>query len=129
MTLIRSAHIPFLIIAMAQAQTITDARAKYEADLSANPHSSVIRFRLGEIYFHERNFQLAANTFRQALAGDLQPKWVEVWAHIRLGNIFDVTDQRERALNEYRLAAETNDNTRGAQDEIGIYLEHPYPRF
>ncbi len=30
------------------------------------------------------------------------PRWTEVWSHIELGRIFDVTGQRERAVNEYR---------------------------
>ena len=28
--------------------------------------------------------------------------------------MFDVTGQRDRAVNEYRLAVQTNDNTQGA---------------
>lgn len=127
-TIFRFACVSLSIVAIAFAQTTTDIQSKYEADLGANPRSSVTRFRLGEIYFAQRNFQLAANTFRQALNGDLQPKWVEVWSHIRLGNIFDSTGQRERAINEYQQAQWTKDNTRGAQDEVAMYLEFPYPR-
>ena len=39
------------------------------------------------------------------LNGDVDPKWVEVWAHINLGKIFDITGQRERAVNEYDAGA------------------------
>jgi hypothetical protein len=49
-------------------------------------------------------------------------------AHINLGKIFDITDQRYRALNEYRLALRTKDNTRGALDEAKKYTEAPYSR-
>jgi hypothetical protein len=42
--------------------------------------------------------------------------------------IFDITDQRERAVNEYQLAIRTRDNTGGAQDEARKYLESPYVR-
>ena len=45
------------------------------------------------------------------------PKWTEVWAHIYLGKIFDISDQRDRALNEYRQALRTKDNTQGALEE------------
>jgi len=38
------------------------------------------------------------------LNGDGEPRWTEVWSHIQLGKIFDVTGQRERATNEYRQA-------------------------
>jgi tetratricopeptide (TPR) repeat protein len=91
-----------------------------------NPHSSLVHFRTAEIYFDQRNYQSAANEFREAFNGDMQPRWVEVWAHINLGKIFDITHQRERALNEYRQALRTKDNTRGALDEAKTYGETPY---
>ena len=40
--------------------------------------------------------------------------------------IFDVTDQRGRALIEYQCAIKTNDNTRGALDEAQQLLRRPY---
>ena len=46
-----------------------------------------------------------------------------VWSHIQLGRIFDATGQHDRALNEYRQAARTGDNTNGALDEANNYLE------
>jgi hypothetical protein len=33
---------------------------------------------MGEIHFQQGNFQSAANEFREALNGDLQPPWIEV---------------------------------------------------
>ena len=73
-------------------------------------------------------YQSAANKFREALNGDLEPKWVEVWAHINLGKIFDITGQRERAVNEYNQAIRTKDNTQGAQEEAAKFLKTPYER-
>ena len=70
----------------------------------------------------------AANEFREALNGDRDPEWVEVWSHINLGKIFDITGQRERAVNEYQLAVRTRDNTQNAQDEASKYLASPYRR-
>jgi tetratricopeptide (TPR) repeat protein len=87
---------------------------------------TLIHYRLGEIYFDQKNYQSAANQFREALNGDLDPKWVEVWAHLNLGKIFDLSQQRERALNEYRLALRTGDNTRGALDEARKHIQEPY---
>jgi len=75
---------------------------------------------------NSKHYQNAANEFREVLNGDLEPKWTEVWAHINLGKIFDVTAQRDRALNEYRQALRTKDNTRGALDEAKKYTEAPY---
>ncbi|MBV9939219.1 MAG: hypothetical protein JO150_12005, partial [Acidobacteriaceae bacterium] len=54
------------------------------------------------------------------------PKWTEVWSHVNLGKIFDVSGQRDRAVNEYKLAIRTHDNTGGAQDEAGRYSTKPY---
>jgi hypothetical protein len=62
------------------------------------------------------------------LRGNGDPKWVEVWSHINLGKIFDITGQRERAVNEYRLAIQTNDNTQGAINEARSLMQHPYKR-
>jgi tetratricopeptide (TPR) repeat protein len=73
-------------------------------------------------------FQQAANDFREALNGDEEPKWTVVWAHINLGKIFDITGQRDRAVNEYNQAIRTKDDTQGAQEEASKYLKTPYER-
>ena len=56
----------------------------------------------------------------------ITPKWVEVWSHIYLGKIFDISGQRERAVNEYTQGQRTRDNTDGAQDQISKYLREPF---
>ena len=66
--------------------------------------------------------------YRDSLNGDGEPKWTEVWSHIQLGKIFDITGQRERALSEYRQALQTNDNTQGALDEARQYMAKPFER-
>jgi tetratricopeptide (TPR) repeat protein len=95
--------------------------------LKANPKSSLVRFRIGELFFLERDYQSAANEFRNSLEkGDGEPAWTRVWSHINLGKIFDITDQRERAVNQYKQAQQTNDNTQDALDEAARYLKSPY---
>ena len=69
-----------------------------------NRNSSLAHYRIAEVFFLQNNYQSAANEFREALNGDLEPKWTEVWSHINLGKIFDITGQRERAVNEYKQA-------------------------
>jgi tetratricopeptide (TPR) repeat protein len=96
--------------------------------LDATPRSSFAHYCVAELYFAIDNFQSAANEFRETLNADLNPRWTEVWAHIYLGKIFDITSQRDRALNEYRQALRTKDNTRGALDEAQKYIEMPYRR-
>ncbi len=118
----------FVAITTGESQSYPDIWTKYNSDLKTSPSSSQTLFRIGELAYEQRNFQLAANSFRAALNGDLQPKWTEVWSHIYLGKIFDVTSQRDRAVSEYLLAEQTNDNTRGAMDEAATYLQIPFPR-
>jgi tetratricopeptide (TPR) repeat protein len=118
----------FILSVIALGQDETAVSAKYEKDIKANPRSSITHFRIAEIYFHQHNYQSAANEFREALNGDLQPQWIEVWSHLNLGKIFDLTHQRERAINEYHQAQRTKDNTRGALEEAEIYLQVPDPR-
>jgi len=105
---------------------LAGALAEYQKALEANPQSSLASYRIGEVLFTQRNFQAAVNSYRDTLRGDGEPRWTEVWAHIELGKIFDCTGQRDRAVNEYRLAVQTNDNTQGALNEARQDLTKPY---
>ncbi|HTS70895.1 MAG TPA: M1 family aminopeptidase [Terriglobia bacterium] len=111
---------------LAQQQAYLDAIKQYQEVLQLNSSSSLAHYRLGEIHFKMRNYNAAMEEFRRALDGNLDPKWVEVWSHLELGKIFDVTGQRDRALNEYQRALQTNDNTQGALDEANRYVQKPY---
>ena len=102
------------------------ALAEYQAALKANSQSSLANYRIGEVLFAQRNYQASVNAYREALRGDGEPRWTEVWSHIQLGKIFDITGQRDRAVNEYRLAVQTNDNTQGAVNEARQWLQKPY---
>jgi tetratricopeptide (TPR) repeat protein len=105
---------------------LNGALAEYQRALEANSQSSLASYRIGELLFSQRNFQASVNSYRDALRGDGEPRWTEVWSHIALGKIFDITGQRDRAVNEYRLAVQTNDNTQGALNEARLYLQKPY---
>jgi aminopeptidase N len=104
----------------------TGAIEQFQEALKANPQSSLASYRIGDVLFTQRNYQAAANAYRDALRGDDDPRWTEVWSHIQLGKIFDVTGQRDRAVNEYRQAVQTNDNTQGAVNTARQYLMKPY---
>jgi len=107
---------------------LTGALAQYQKALEINSQSSLANYRIGEVLFSQRNYQAAVNAYRDALRGDGEPRWTEVWSHIAIGKIFDVTGQRDRAVNEYRLAVQTNDNTQGAVNEARLYLQKPFVR-
>ena len=107
---------------------LVGALAEYQKALQANPQSSLASYRIGEVLFTQRNYQASVNAFRDALRGDDEPPWTEVWSHIEIGMIFDITGQRDRAVNEYRLAVQTNDNTQGAVNEARLLLQRPYKR-
>jgi tetratricopeptide (TPR) repeat protein len=74
------------------------------------------------------NLQAAAGMFQEALNGDLKPKWVEVWAYINRGKIFDIRGQRDRAVTEYQKAVNTGDDSYGAQGEAEKYTKEPFRR-
>ncbi len=111
-----------------EAGNFPEALKEYQRALDTNRASSLANYRIGEVFFLQDNYQSAANAFREALNGDLEPKWIEVWSHINLGKIFDTTGQRERARNEFQLAIRTKDNTQGAQEEAAKYIDQAYKR-
>jgi hypothetical protein len=113
---------------LAQQGKFYDAIQQYQSALSLQPNSSLAAFRMAEAFFYQKNYAAAADSFRNALDGQMDPgeKWVEVWCHIYLGKIFDLTGSRERAINEYQKAQELKDNTGGAQEEAEKYMKAPY---
>jgi aminopeptidase N len=106
----------------------SEALKEYQKALEVRRNNSLAHYRIGDLFFQQGNNQSAANEFREALSGDLEPKWTEVWAHINLGKIFDLTDQRERAVNEYRQALRTKDNTYNALEEAQKYITAKYDK-
>jgi len=103
-----------------------EALKEYQKALDVNRTSSLAHYRVAETYLTLGNLNPSANEFREALNGDLEPKWTEVWSHIKLGQIYDISDQREKAVNEYKLAVRTKDDTQGALDEAQKYILEKY---
>src|ERR1700682_739202 len=105
-----------------------DAIGQYQRALSIQPNRPLANFRMGEAFFYQKNYQAAANAFREAGQNVPEPseKWTEVWSHIYLGKVFDLLGQRARAVNEYSKAKQTNDDTGGAQQAAEELLKKPY---
>jgi len=116
-------------IAIGFGQGVPASLEEYRLDLEANPHSSLAHFRIAEILSQQGNYQNAANEFREALGGDLQPRWTEVWAHIGLAKIYDATNQQDRANNEYRLAETTGERTESDQNAPAALLSRSDPDY
>ena len=112
----------------AELSEFGDAIKEYSKALETTRNSSLAHYRIAEIYFLQASWQSSLNEFREALNGDLEPKWTEVWAHINMGKIYDISAGRERAVNEYNLAIRTKDDTQGAQAEAAKYLKTPFEK-
>ncbi len=102
------------------------ALQEFKEVIQIDPKDSLAHYRIASIYFGRGNYDLALNSYRDALAGDDQPYWVEAWSHIQLGKIFDIRGQRERAVCEYRLAIQAGELAHGAIDQAQKLLDHPF---
>jgi len=113
---------------LAEQGKFYDAVAQYQKALNIQPGRPLANFRMGEAFFYQKNYQAGANAFREALQNVPEPseKWTECWSHIYLGEIFDVLGQRERGVNEYSKAKQTNDNTGGCQARAEQFIKKPY---
>ncbi len=69
-----------------------------------DPRNSLAHYRSAEAYLEQKNYMSAANEFRAALDGDLEPPWVESASHVQLAKIFEITGQHDRAVREYEQA-------------------------
>jgi aminopeptidase N len=105
-----------------------EAIRAYESALRIDAHKSLAHFRLAETFYDQFNLQSAANSFRDALNGDKDPKWIEVWCYVYLGKIYDILGQRQRAMAEYNKAINTKDDTNNAQAEAAKWLAAPFTR-
>ncbi len=100
----------------------------YGSALKLSPQRSLAHFRMAEVYYEQFNLQSAADSFRNALNGDLDPGWIEVWSYLYLVKIYDILGQRQRAMAEYTKAVNTKDDTNGAQAEAEKWLQAPFVR-
>lgn len=105
-----------------------DAQDEFQEAIDLDPRSSLAAFRMGEAMFQVGNVTQAAQNFRNALNGDLKPKWVEVWSYINLGKIYDFRGDHDRAIPEYQKAISTGDDAFGAQADAQKFITTPFRR-
>ena len=114
--------------ALSEVGKFLEAINEYQRALDIQKNNALALFRMGESFFFQKNYTAAANSFRSALGGetDASTKWIIPWSHVYMGKIYDITGQRERAVNEYRQAKQGKDNTGGVQGEADKYIGQPY---
>ena len=105
-----------------------EAEQQFQAAIKLNRSSSWAWYNLGLLYFSQKNFQKANDTFSEVLELDLQPRWLEVWTYIKRGNCYDALGSRERAVAEYNKAVQLGDNYEHAQEIAQQFLSAPYRR-
>jgi len=101
-------------------------RGTVQAASKSTPPSSLANYCLAEFLLEKHEYQASVNAYRDSLAGDGKPGWTKVWSDIQIGKIFDITNQRERAVAQYQLAIQTGDNTDGAMNQARELVEHPF---
>lgn len=111
-----------------EREEFAEAEEQFRAALKLNPRSSWAWYNIGLLYMEQRNWSKAREAFTEALNGDVEPSWVEVWSYIYRGNAYDAEDNRDRAVAEYNKAKETGNNYNGAQRAAEKYLGQPYKR-
>ncbi len=87
---------------------------------------------LGKSYLHKGEYYKAEASFRRALrlgeARSRDNQGTIVWLHNYLGNCYDLLNQRELALGEYRKALALENDFRGAARYANRYLEKPFTK-
>jgi tetratricopeptide (TPR) repeat protein len=103
-----------------------EAQQQFEAALKLDRSNSWIYYHLGLLFLEQRNFDVAIDNFKAALAGNLNPPWLNVWSNLKMGNAYDAKGDRTRAVAAYKRAEALGDNYDNAQDSVKKYMAAPY---
>ena len=82
-------------------------------------------FILAQVATMNRDMQGARNYFQRALEVAREPK-VVAWSHIYLGRIFDLQENREAAVDQYRAALNAGASLPEAKAAAERGLQQPY---
>lgn len=103
-----------------------EAQQQFEEALKLDRSNSWIYYHLGLLFLEQRNYDLAIDNFKAAIAGNLNPNWLNVWSNIKMGNAYDAKGDRTRAVAAYKRAEALGDNYDNAQDAVKRYQATPY---
>lgn len=85
---------------------------------------------LGRVALHKKDYARAEACFRRAIkapSGERDEKLrTLVWAHLYLGNTYDLMDRRSLAEKEYRRVLEMGVDVQGSMDYAHKYLASPF---
>jgi hypothetical protein len=76
--------------------------ADYQSDIEACPKSSLAYYCIAELFLKESHYQASVNAYRGSLRDEGIPCWTKVRSYVQIGKVFDLTNQRERAVSRYR---------------------------
>jgi tetratricopeptide (TPR) repeat protein len=82
-------------------------------------------FILAQVATANRQINEARDYFQKALQNSREPK-VVAWSHIYLGRIFDLQEDRDAAVDEYRAAATASSTLPEAKAAAEQGLQQPY---
>ena len=105
-----------------------DAIGQYQRALSIQPDRPLANFRMGEAFFYQKNYQAARQRLPRSSAdrpGAVGKVDRSLEPHLPRQD-FRSAGQRERAVNEYSKAKQTNDDTGNAQQVAESFLKKPY---
>jgi len=103
-----------------------EAQQQLEAALKLDRSNSWVYYNLGLLFLEQRNWPQARENFSAALNGNLKPSWIEVWAHIKMGNSYDARGDRDRAVSEYNKAIQSGINYDNATAVAKKFLAKPF---
>ena len=104
-----------------------EAQQQLESALKLDRNNAWVYYNLGQVYFEQKNWQLALDNFQAAIdAASSKPAWIETWAHIKRGNAYDAKGDRQRAVAEYNKALQSGSNYDNAQAVAKKFINTPF---
>lgn len=103
------------------------ARQLFSRVLEAiDPGNGAALYGMALIASRAQDRGLASEYFSRTIESGTAETSMVVWSHVYLGRIEDIACNREAALDHYRRALETGDDTGGAQDAARQAIGTPY---
>ena len=93
------------------------------ADKSGDPARA--NFILARVAIMHRDVPVAQHDFEETIRLSKDPRML-AWSHIYLGRIYDIQDQRDQAVNEYRAALTVRDGQADTRMAAEKGLKQPY---